>query len=113
MSLQITNLSKHYGDVAVFSNVSLTVARGEFVAIVVESGVGKSTLLNCMAGLDSWDTGTVSLGGTNLGALTDDQRAPCVSPSHAVENGMSERKNKRTMLAHRIAPFTRSAAYKR
>ena len=75
MSLQITNLSKHYGDVAVFSNVSLTVARGEFVAIVGESGVGKSTLLNCMAGLDSWDAGTVSLDGTDLGALTDDQRA--------------------------------------
>ena len=75
MSLQITNLSKHYGDVAVFSNVSLTVARGEFVAIVGESGVGKSTLLNCMAGLDSWDTGTVSLDGIDLGTLTDDQRA--------------------------------------
>lgn len=75
MSLQITHLSKHYGDVAVFSNVSLTVARGEFVAIVGESGVGKSTLLNCMAGLDSWDTGTVSLDGIDLGALTDDQRA--------------------------------------
>ncbi len=75
MSLQITNLSKHYGDVAVFSNVSLAVARGEFVAIVGESGVGKSTLLNCMAGLDSWDAGTVSLDGTDLGALTDDQRA--------------------------------------
>ena len=75
MSLQITNLSKHYGDVAVFSNVSLTVARGEFVAIVGESGVGKSTLLNCMAGLDSWDAGTVSLDGTDLGTLSDDQRA--------------------------------------
>jgi len=75
MSLQISNLSKLYGDVAVFSNVSLTVARGEFVAIVGESGVGKSTLLNCMAGLDNWDTGTVSLDGTDLGALTDDQRA--------------------------------------
>jgi len=75
MSLQITHLSKHYGDVAVFSNVSLTVARGEFVAIVGESGVGKSTLLNCMAGLDSWDAGTVSLDGTDLGTLTDDQRA--------------------------------------
>ena len=75
MSLQITNLSKHYGEVAVFSHVSLTVARGEFVAIVGESGVGKSTLLNCMAGLDSWDVGTVSLDGTDLGALSDDQRA--------------------------------------
>ena len=75
MSLTITNLSKHYGDVAVFSHVSLTVARGEFVAIVGESGVGKSTLLNCMAGLDTWDTGTVSLDDTDLGTLSDDQRA--------------------------------------
>ncbi|MEY4883485.1 MAG: hypothetical protein RIS34_1339 [Pseudomonadota bacterium] len=75
MSLQITNLGKHYGDVAVFANVSLTVAAGEFVAIVGESGVGKSTLLNCMAGLDSWDSGTVSLAGTNLGTLDDDARA--------------------------------------
>ena len=38
--------------------MSLHVAPGEFVAIVGESGVGKSTLLNCMAGLDSWDSGT-------------------------------------------------------
>jgi putative ABC transport system ATP-binding protein len=75
MSLIVKNLSKHYGDVAVFSHVSLQVAPGEFVAIVGESGVGKSTLLNCMAGLDSWDAGSVSLDGTDLGALSDDQRA--------------------------------------
>ncbi|HQR99128.1 MULTISPECIES: ABC transporter ATP-binding protein [unclassified Polaromonas] len=75
MSLVVQNLSKHYGDVVVFSNVSLQVAPGEFVAIVGESGVGKSTLLNCMAGLDSWDAGSVSLDGVDLGALSDDQRA--------------------------------------
>jgi len=75
MSLVITNLSKHYGEVAVFSQVSLTVASGEFVAIVGESGVGKSTLLNCMAGLDSWDSGTVVLDGLDLGRLNDDQKA--------------------------------------
>lgn len=75
MSLSVLKLSKHYGDVAVFSNVSLDVAPGEFVAIVGESGVGKSTLLNCMAGLDSWDTGSVTLDGVDLGALGDDQRA--------------------------------------
>ena len=75
MSLKISNLGKRYGDAAVFSQVSLEVAPGEFVAIVGESGVGKSTLLNCMAGLDSWDEGTVSLDGADLGRMTDDQRA--------------------------------------
>ena len=75
MTLKITQLAKRYGDTFVFKNVSLSVAPGEFVAIVGESGVGKSTLLNCMAGLDSWDDGSVSLNGADLGSMTDDARA--------------------------------------
>ena len=75
MRLKISQLGKRYGEAAVFSNVSLDVAAGEFVAIIGESGVGKSTLLNCMAGLDSWDEGTVRLNGADLGAMNDDQRA--------------------------------------
>lgn len=74
-NLQVRELAKRYGDAVVFSHVSLDVAPGEFVAIVGESGVGKSTLLNCMAGLDSWDEGSVQLKGQDLGALSDDQRA--------------------------------------
>ena len=74
-NLQIRELAKRYGDAVVFSHVSLDVAPGEFVAIVGESGVGKSTLLNCMAGLDSWDEGSVQLKGQDLGTLSDDQRA--------------------------------------
>jgi len=75
MSLHITNLAKRYGEAPVFSKVSLHVAPGEFVAIVGESGVGKSTLLNCMAGLDTWDEGSVVLQGHALNQMTDDQRA--------------------------------------
>ena len=75
MSLQIRQLCKRYGDSTVFSQVSLDVAPGEFVAIVGESGVGKSTLLNCMAGLDSWDSGSVVVDGVDLGTLDDEARA--------------------------------------
>ena len=75
MTLVIKSLSKNYGQTPVFSQVSLRVAPGEFVAIVGESGVGKSTLLNCMAGLDSWNSGTVVLDGQDLGTLNDEQLA--------------------------------------
>jgi putative ABC transport system ATP-binding protein len=73
--LQVQGLGKRYGEVAVFSNVSLSVAPGEFVAIVGESGVGKSTLLNCMAGLDTWNEGRVLVDGTDLATLDDEGRA--------------------------------------
>lgn len=72
MSLVVANLSKRYGEAVVFSQASLTVKPGEFVAIIGESGVGKSTLLNCLAGLDTWDEGSVVLDGLDLGTLNDD-----------------------------------------
>jgi putative ABC transport system ATP-binding protein len=75
MTLSITALTKRYGDTAVFANVSLTVQAGEFVAIVGESGVGKSTLLNCMAGLDSWDAGSVQVGDAKLDNMSAEQLA--------------------------------------
>lgn len=73
--LRVEGLAKRYGDVDVFRGVSLAVDAGEFVAIVGESGVGKSTLLNCMAGLDSWDAGRVLVEGTDLSTLDDEARA--------------------------------------
>ena len=75
LALEIQELAKRYGDSTVFEHVSLSVAPGEFVAIVGDSGVGKSTLLNCMAGLDHWDAGQVRLQGQDLSALNDTQRA--------------------------------------
>ncbi len=71
MTLHIESLCKSYGDKPVFRDVSLSVGAGEFVAIMGDSGVGKSTLLNCMAGLDTWDSGRVLLQGQDLGQLSD------------------------------------------
>lgn len=68
-------LAKRYGADTVFSGVSIDVAAGEFVAIVGDSGVGKSTLLNCLAGLDSFDEGRITLCGHDLGTASDDDRA--------------------------------------
>jgi putative ABC transport system ATP-binding protein len=50
--LHVEALARHYGGTPVFASARFTVKPGEFVAIVGNSGVGKSTLLNCLAGLD-------------------------------------------------------------
>jgi putative ABC transport system ATP-binding protein len=73
--LEVVGLGKRYGDTPVFSHVSLHVAAGEFVAILGESGVGKSTLLNCLAGLDTADAGRVVVAGTDITALDDTRQA--------------------------------------
>jgi putative ABC transport system ATP-binding protein len=57
---------------AVLSGISLDVARGEFVAVMGESGMGKSTLLNLIAGLDRPDSGAVIVDDVDLGLLADD-----------------------------------------
>jgi ABC-type sugar transport system ATPase subunit len=68
-------VAKRYGADTVFANVSLDVAAGEFVAIVGDSGVGKSTLLNGLAGLDTFDEGRITLCGQDLSSASDDARA--------------------------------------
>ena len=73
--LDVQALSKRYADSPVFSNVDLQLAQGEFVAILGESGVGKSTLLNCIAGLDTVDAGAVHISGSNITALSEAQQA--------------------------------------
>ena len=57
---------------AVLDGIEFTLERGEYVAIMGESGVGKSTLLNLLAGLDRPDEGTIRFDGQDLAALDDD-----------------------------------------
>ncbi len=73
--LHVHRLSKRFGSVAVFEGVNLRVKAGEFVALLGESGVGKSSLLNCIAGLDDADSGDILLGGRPLRDMDDDARA--------------------------------------
>lgn len=70
--LELASLSKSYGGRTVLSGLSYRFAPGEFVAIMGESGVGKSTLLNIIAGLDAPDAGQVLVDGTPMSALDDD-----------------------------------------
>jgi putative ABC transport system ATP-binding protein len=70
--LSLTDLRKSVpGGRVLFEGLDLEVAPGEFVAITGESGVGKSTLLNIIAGLDQADAGSVSIDGVDLERLTD------------------------------------------
>ena len=70
--LEIEKLSRHFNGRAVLREVSLQLQPGEYVAIVGESGVGKSTLLNLVAGLDRPDGGRLCLDGEDYGRLDED-----------------------------------------
>ena len=72
--LYISGIEKRFGGRVVLSAVSLRVEAGEYVAIVGESGVGKSTLLNIIAGLEPPDAGDVQFEDVNTNALSDDAR---------------------------------------
>ena len=73
--LAVRGLTKSYAGPrprAVFADVDLELSPGDYIAIMGESGVGKSTLLNLIAGLDTPDRGSIKLGGIELTALDDD-----------------------------------------
>ena len=70
--LQIVGISRQFAGRSVLREVSLELHAGEYVAIVGESGVGKSTLLNLVAGLDRPDSGRLVLDGVDYGQLDED-----------------------------------------
>jgi putative ABC transport system ATP-binding protein len=73
--LRLTHVTKRFGARTVLNGVSLEVAAGQYVAVVGDSGIGKSTLLNVIAGLEPIDAGTVLFEGIDLTALDDDALA--------------------------------------
>ena len=77
--LRVEHLSKIYGagenQVKALDDVSLSVEKGEFVAIVGASGSGKSTLLHLLGGVDRPTSGKVYISGTDIFAMNDDELA--------------------------------------
>jgi putative ABC transport system ATP-binding protein len=70
--LRLQGVTKRFGSRIVLNAVSLDLAAGEYIAILGESGIGKSTLLNAIAGLEPVDEGRIYFQGRELTALDDD-----------------------------------------
>ena len=75
--IELNNICKSFwlGDeeLKVLKNISLTVEKGEFVAVVGASGSGKSTLMNIIGALDRPTSGTYNLSGSDIGSMNDKQ----------------------------------------
>ncbi|MFP4529835.1 MAG: ABC transporter ATP-binding protein [Halodesulfurarchaeum sp.] len=61
--LQVTDLSKHFGDEQVLESVSFEIAEDEIVALLGPSGCGKTTVLRCIAGVETPESGEISIAG--------------------------------------------------
>ena len=76
--IEVADLHKAYrtaaGDLPVLAGLDLAVDAGQMVAIIGASGVGKSTLLHVLGGLDLFDTGAVRIGDADIGRLDDEER---------------------------------------
>ena len=76
--LKVQKLCKTYGTGAVkvdaLKDVSFSLEKGEFVAVVGESGSGKSTLLNCLGALDVPTSGLITIDGSNLFTMKEEER---------------------------------------
>lgn len=132
--LEVHHATKHYSERPILRGVSLSVQRGERVALLGPSGCGKTTLLNCVGGVDRIDSGQVMLNGADLAtmdseALSQQRRQhigsifqffhllPTLTAAENVElplqlNGVpkAERRQRVQELLHRVGIEHRAAA---
>ena len=73
-SILVRNVTKRYGERTILDNISLTIPSGETVALIGPSGGGKSTLLRCLNGLNTFDNGEIQVGPHRLAPDTCQRR---------------------------------------
>jgi len=73
--LTVAQLCAGYGEAVVLSNVSLTLAEGQALALLGRNGMGKTTLVNSVVGVTRYFSGTITLDGADITKLRPDQRA--------------------------------------
>jgi sulfate/thiosulfate transport system ATP-binding protein len=94
MSIEISGVSKKFGDFVALEDVNVTIPTGQLTALLGPSGGGKSTLLRIIAGLDSADSGTINIEGTNATRLPAQKRnVGFVFQHYAVFKHMTVAKN--------------------
>lgn len=94
MSIDITGVTKKFGDFVALDDVSVSIPTGQLTALLGPSGGGKSTLLRIIAGLDNADSGTVSIEGNDATKLPPQKRnVGFVFQHYAVFKHMSVAKN--------------------
>ena len=92
--ISLNNVSKSFGSVTVIDGISLSVRAGEFVVFLGPSGSGKSTLLRMIAGLETIDSGTLTIGGKESQGLAPGQRnVAMVFQNYALYPHMTVRDN--------------------
>ena len=73
-AITVRGANKHYGDFAALDNVDFDVPEGSLTALLGPSGSGKSTLLRAIAGLDTPDTGTITIKGNDVTGVPPQRR---------------------------------------
>ena len=118
MSIDVTGVTKKFGDFVALDNVTVTLPTGQLTALLGPSGGGKSTLLRIIAGLDKADSGTVSIEGTDATRLPPQKRnVGFVFQHYAVFKhmtvaknvafGLEIRKQPKDEVAHRVDELLR------